>query len=364
MEIKMMVRLALAAVAAAHILAGAAHAGPVTVNAEELVSLRSLVSMNPEAKKRFAELREQANGALDDAPKPIADIADAAERLESAENAKRSTGEAAKDMAKIDALAWTWALTNDERYAAKARLFIVAWAKTNVSDGHAIKESVFERLIEGYDLLRPGFAANDRTLVDDWLKRKADLLLKDERVRRENWESHRLKIVGLVATTTGDDKLWNVTDAGFRKHVGVNFNTEGESVDFRRRDAMHYHVYAVQPLLTLACVAKRRGDPIYNYRAANGASLERAVEFIRPYALGEKKHLEFAKSEVGMDRKRAAAGEKEYAPHYWSGKSASTVFAEAGCLDLKYNALAEKVLGSGKDGVTNWRSVLNIAESK
>jgi len=233
---------------------------------------------------------------------------------------------------------------------------------TNKADGNAINETKFEPLIEAYDLLRPSFPSSDRTLIDTWLRKKAVALWADPRGRKDNWQSHRLKIVGMVAATVDDTKLWNLADDGFKKQVQVNIESDGGTVDFKRRDAMHYHLYSIQPLLTLACVAQRRGYSLFTYRTPNGASLEKAVDFVRPYASGEKRHLEFGNSKGKFDVARAAAGEKEYIPHYWNPKRAVRTFSEAGCVDPKYDEAAVVVSGEPDKHFVNWRSVLNAAD--
>jgi len=335
-------------------------AGPATLDQNELRALRELVARDPAAGKQFQEVRKAADAALGGKPQPVERIVSEGE-LESNPKKVQSTA-ALKDVDKVEALAWTWAVTGDERYALKGRQYIDAWAKVNKSDGNPINETKLEPMIEAYDLLRDSFSAADRARIDLWLNDRAMTLWNDPRVRRENWQSHRLKIVGLIGATTGSDPIWGIADKGFREQIRVNFDDGGESVDFKRRDALHYHIYAVQPLLTLACVAQHKGDRFFDYVAGNGASLREAVEFVEPFATGKKKHLEFAESEVEFDRKRAAAGEKGYTEKYWSPKSSVRLFAEAGCIDPAYDKLAVKLEGgSAGSGYARWRSVLNAA---
>jgi len=339
--------------------AGPAAAGPVTLEPAEVGSLRALLAKDNAAAKVYDELRATADAALIGRPNPIA-LVDSAGRLDK-DPVKVRTNASLDDMEKVEALAWTWAVTGDARYATQGRSYILAWAKVNRPDGHPINETKFEPMIEAYDLLRPGFSATERDTVDGWLRAKARALQGTTRAQRENWESHRLKIIGLIGATIGDRQLWDYADAGFKKHLRENFEPNGESYDLKTRDALHYHVYSLQPLLTLACVAQRSGDPLYAYHAGTGASLQQAVEYLQPYASGEKKHLEFANSQVSFDRKRAAAGEKEYSNHYWNPKASARMYSEAGCLEPKYNEVAAAVAGSRGKRYLNWRSVLNVA---
>jgi hypothetical protein len=48
---------------------------------------------------------------------------------------------------------------------------------------------------------------------------------------------------------------------------------------------------------------------LYSYQAPSGASLERGIRFLLPYVRGERVHLEFVRTTVQFDRRRAAAGD-------------------------------------------------------
>jgi len=345
------------------LMAGApAVAGPVTLDAGELVALKALVKRDGAAAAQFAAVRKTALAARDDTPNPIVLVQ--SEGLLKSDKRKARTAEALKDMKKAEALAWAWAVSGDEQMGAKAREFILAWASVNKSDGNPINETNFEPMIEAYDLVRAEMPAAARAKVDAWLRDKATVLWDSEQGRKENWQSHRIKIVGLIAGTIGDARLWRLAQEGFRQQIQNGFEAGGASIDFKRRDAMHYHLYSIQPLLTLACVAERRDAPMFTYRARNGTSLANAVEFMEPYLAGAKQHTEFRNSVVNFDQKRAAAGEAAYQPHTWQPKSAVTALSEAGCLDAKYDRLARQAAGRPDATYANWRAVLNAVVAK
>jgi hypothetical protein len=340
---------------------GGAFAGPVSIEDAEIKSLREFLSQDAAAAAEFAEVRRAAIDALDDKPNPIRKVVGAG-HSESDPDRLRSVASLG-DISKVEALAWTWAVTGETRYADKARDFIMAWATTNRPDGIAINETKFEPLIEAYDILRDRFSPEDRARIDSWLREKAKLLWAAPDHRRENWQSHRLKIVGLIGATIGDQNLWETALKGFKAQIADNFDRGGISDDFKRRDAMHYHLYTVNPLLTLSCVARRKGVDLFTYLAPDGASLQQAVDFIKPFALGKNKHLEFANSKEPIDRKRAAAGDNEYKPHYWNPRLSIYTFNLAGCLDPSYIAFAAKLSGNPKQQIYDWNSVVFKAYS-
>lgn len=337
-------------------------AGPVSLEPVEIGALRGLVATNGEAAGSFAGVRRVADAALSAEPKPVQELF--SEGHLDRDPLKVKTERALPDLDKVGALGWAWAVTGDERYAGKAREFILAWAAVNRPDGDAINETKFEPLITGYDLLRGTFPEADRQRVDDWLREKATVLWQSKRGLTENWYSHRLKIVGMVGWTIGDQTLIADAVSGFHRQINSNFKVDGASTDFYKRDALHYHLYTVEPLLTLARVAERAGQPLFTYAGKNGATLQSGVDFVVPFAEGTKTHVEFVHSTVPFDRKRAQAGQGEYAPHAWNPHSAVEMFSEAAWFRPEYGAMAARLAGRADETFFNWQMVLNAVSGR
>ncbi|OLL28686.1 hypothetical protein BTH42_26020 [Burkholderia sp. SRS-W-2-2016] len=324
--------------------------------------MRDLVRQDPEAGGQYQKLFRMANQALNDTPNPVPQLVSEGKLQSNPEKVR--TIAALKDMPKISALAWVWLVSQDERYATKGSQYILAWAQSNRPDGDPINETTLEPLVVAYDVLRPKFTPQNRAFVDGWLHNRAVVLWNDPRHRTENWQSHRLKMVGLIATVVHDDELWKVVADGFQEQMDRSFLPDGETTDFGQRDAMHYQLYGMQPLLTLACVAQQRNHDWYHYQAPSGASLKRAVGFVEPYALGEKTHVEFVHSKVKFDKARAQAGEKEYMPHNWDTCEAGPTFVEAGCVDPNAAKVALQIScgESEHKRFVDWESVLNYVK--
>jgi len=75
---------------------------------------------------------------------------------------------------------------------------------------------------------------------------------------------------------------------------------------------LHYHCYTLEPLLTLCMDAKLNGYDLFHYVSPKGCSLQKAIDFLMPFATGEKVHQEFVNSRVKFDRIRSNAGQKDY----------------------------------------------------
>jgi hypothetical protein len=159
---------------------------------------------------------------------------------------------------------------------------------------------------------------------------------------RNNWESHRVKLVAMAAFTLDDRQLINAAQRLFVEQIGVNIAPDGATVDFAERDALHYVAYDLQPLVIAALSARRHNRNWLVQRASNGATLAQALDWLVPYALGQKTHEEFVHSSVAFDAKRREAGLPGYSGP-WDPKSAAELFHLAARLSGRYAGVAQQL---------------------
>jgi hypothetical protein len=146
----------------------------------------------------------------------------------------------------------------------------------------------------------------------------------------------------------------------YEKQITQNILPDGSSIDFHERDALHYQLYDMQPLLTLAIAARNNKYDFYNYRSPTRSSLAGAVAFLLPFANGSQTHAEFVNSTVAFDRQRAAAGEGEYkAGRIWNPHAAQPVLELAEQFDPTLLPLIKKLAGSTAKRFPTWQIVLN-----
>jgi hypothetical protein len=127
-----------------------------------------------------------------------------------------------------------------------------------------------------------------------------------------NWQSHRVKLAVMGAFVCGDSGLVDRAIGLFIDQIRDNLLPTGETIDFFERDAVHYVVYSVEPLLEAALFSELNGSPLFHHAGPQGQSLGRTLEWIAPYARGDRPHQEFAGSRVRFDAERAAAGVPGY----------------------------------------------------
>jgi hypothetical protein len=342
-----------------------AAAGPVSLMAEQRDKLAKLVASDPEAAQRFAEIRRAADAALKSEPNPIHFIR--SEGKLKGDPEKEATGRSMADMNKLHTLGFAYAVTGEARYADAARRFLLAWAGTNVSRGDPIDDTGLEPLIVCYDLVRSTCSAAERKRIDTYLRQVADAEIKNFHptwgTARNNWNSHRVKIIGLVGFALDDRPLIEQAVARFKAQVDQNLEADGSSLDFHERDALHYHCYDLEPLLTLAIVAKQAGIDLYSHRSPAGASLAQSVQFLVPYCDGSKSHAEFVHSKVAFDRKRAESGDARYKAGTPFDRQAGRGTLElAAYFDPKLDPLVIQLSGGHAERFPTWRMVLNAVQ--
>jgi hypothetical protein len=350
-----------------------ASAGPVSLSDAQKVKLAELVKSDPDAKRRFEELKRQADGALSDHPNPIAEILSEGKLPRDPERIR--TLESLKDMRTLYALGFAYAVTGEAPYAGKARQFLAAWAKVNHSRGDPIDDTNLESAIVAYDLVRSTCPEAERKAIDHWLLHSAEAEVesaaKHPTSTKNNWQSHRLKIVGLVGLLLEDKKLIDYAARGFREHVDRNLEPDGSSLDFHERDALHYHCYDLEPMLTLAIAFDQAGNHLYSHKSPKGASLAKSVQFLVPYCEGHKTHAEWVHSKVAFDRKRAEAGDAHYkAGTPFDPKSGRHTLELAAYFDPSLNKLVERLSAEKGDrarqenAYPTWRMVLNAVQRR
>jgi hypothetical protein len=214
------------------------------------------------------------------------------------------------------------------------RTFISAWVDTYRGDLNPIDDSNFYPMFLASDLCRANLPRDLNERVDKWLRALAEGYLeavsKSEDVN--NWQSHRINLATLAAFALGDKKLIDESHAAFERQIARNISSDGSVWDFSKRDALHYVAYDLEPLLMASFAAQTHGQNWFNYQSPSGSSIRMALQWLAPYATGEKSHREFAHTTIAFDVQRAHAGEAGFSG-LWDPKGAIETYAFATALD-------------------------------
>jgi len=340
-----------------------AMAQQLALKPEQQSELLELVAKDKAAARQFARVKAEADEALPASPNPVK-IIESEGKLKT-DPGKMATTKSLADMRKIEALGWAFAVSGDARYGSKAKEFVLAWARVNEPQGDPINETNLEPVLVGYDLTQAIFPADERGIVEAWLRKIAGTLIERQKKKTKassfnNWQSHRLKMLGLCGWLLQDKALIERAVSGYREQITNNLLPDGSSFDFHERDALHYHCYDLEPLLSLATAAKQQGIDLYDHVGSNGASLGKAVEFLVPYCYGSKTHAEFVNSKVEFDRKRAEAGQGEFAiGHPFDPKEGLEVLEMASRFDERFALVVAGIKGKKTARCSSWQMVLN-----
>ena len=242
----------------------------------------------------------------------------------------------------IQALAWC--VSGNAMYAAKAEAYIAAWVPYYSPSFDPIDEADFVDLLLGFDFVQERLSASSVEKMTQLGRQLATGYLGTRRVgdpstSLNNWQSHRIKLATAGAYLAGDaEPIAGARDA-FMAHVSHNIATDGRTYDFDQRDAMHYVVYDLQPLLMAASMANAHGENWYSMPSLQGR-LGAALRWLEPYAAGDKQHEEFVHSKVGFDARRAAAHVTGYSG-LWQRGEGSNLYWIASRLDPEFTRIAQ-----------------------
>ena len=335
----------------------------VSLDQKEIIKMRKDIVHDKQYQDVFEPYKQRAFRALGETPNPIAEIL--SQGLLAGDPRKTASLKALEDADKIYALAFAYKVLGDKKFLDKADEFLLAWAKVNKATEDPINETKIEDMVTAYDLIRNDIKPEDKTTIDAWMHSKADAQLESKYAKGSkgtainNWNSHRIKIITIIAYTLHDTSYNSAITRELEKQLNINLNPDGTTHDLIERDAFHYQTYDLEPLLS-ACIAIYRatGKDYFTWKTANGSSIKNCVDYMVPFMTGEKMHPEFVKSTVPFDKKRAQNNEKGYAAGtLFEPKNGVNTLALAAYFDSGYNKIIRQAMQDA--GYLNWRMALN-----
>lgn len=340
----------------------------VSLNNGEIKRLKNKISNNEAYQKLYDHYKTLAAQALTETPDPI-DLIQSQGLLEG-NPLKVATNKSIRDFPKVYALAVNYRISGQKADLDKATEFLLAWAKTNHSAGDPINDTKLEDAITAYDLIRNAVSAANRNAIDLWLEQTAQAEVNSKSAvgnrgtAINNWNSHRIKIITLIAYTLHDKKYDSVISSLLEKQLDINLNNDGTTWDFVERDAFHYHTYDLEPLLSaITAIDRATGKNYFIYQTSKGASIQKSVDFMVPYMTGEKQHGEFTNSHVKFDQDRAKNGEKGYAAGTpFNPKSGMFTLALAAYFNPDYVKVMKQVANDQQ--YFDWQLALNNVKDK
>ncbi len=201
---------------------------------------------------------------------------------------------------------------------------LLAWARVYPPTGNPINERFFVPLLQAADLIGADLDAGDRRTLLDWAGEFAyagDKFYAPKAYRNtarmNNWMAWRLLVRTVAATVGGlaslraelSDQLIQFASRNYI--AGPSGQPDGRTYDFRQRDALNYHLAAVQPLVEILLYAPDVVSTDVRSAVLSG------LEFVRPYFLRQRQHVEFASTTVPFDLARRDDGNPVFQHAPW-----------------------------------------------
>lgn len=273
---------------------------------------------------------------------------------------------ARRDLPAMLDFALSYRLTGERKYLEAADRFLRAWAEVYVVSLNPIDETNFDALILAYDLTEADLPAETRAAVDGFLRNLATGYLDEmdgaPKHFYTNWQSHRIKMAAMASFQLGDQALITRTFEDYQKHVTSNVLAEGTVFDFYERDAIHYVLYNVDPMMMAGLAAQAHGLDWFDWKNASGTGVSSVIDWLIPYVEGEKTHQEFVHSRIEFDAQRLAAGQTEYAGP-WEPERAVNTLNLASLLDDRYAAPLDALVATTERRPPRWTTLYRLARA-
>lgn len=329
----------------------------VILNKAEANTLRHLVGTYPNVRSMYDSIQALAEEALAHKPKPQAKLS--YEGMLPTHPDRIATEKALEEMDMVVNLIYASYGADNEVYGEKARQFVLDWSSRYIPTGNPINENKLSALLWAYYLFKDRFSTGQKQQVEQWMQAIAQKELSRPKTPNNNWEAKRLKLIAIIGSVLQVDSLNTFAIDGFKDYIATAYYADGTSNDLRDRDALRYHVSGLTPTVAVFVngVAFDRRYNLYDFVAPSGSSVSRSVDYVMPYAVGEKQRKEWTNSKAAIDKRRAEAGLAEYQPGVlYDRHQAFPLFAWSAF----FKEDAFRVFGESIDAYTaSWVGLLN-----
>ena len=337
----------------------------VPIPMEAVEQLRYLVANDPEAAARVEPVAEEARKFIGEPATPLEVIH--YEGLVNTDPKRIETVKHLKQAGEAGHLLRYWQATGDPAAAKTLADWILAWFTTYELTGNDVNENKFFPMLTAYYYLRDQFPEAARKQVDAFVEELGELHAKAVR-QSDHFTNRYTKHVRLTAICGMilDRPEWIATAReGVKRFVSASLYGDGTSHDLRRRDTLTYHSSALRPPMHLAMLAGEEGIEIYEWENEKGGSIKKSVDYVVPYATGEKTREEWKNSKIGLDRRRAEAGLKKYQPgQLYDPQDATELMEVASFFDPDLHQVVMHLSETDAERYPTWQTLINAAVTR
>lgn len=217
----------------------------------------------------------------------------------------------------VQALALAYYFTGDEVYAVKAAQQLRVWfldPATKMNPNMQFAQAVpgestgrvfgvlesrgLTRVVDSIGLLEKSkaFAKTDRKGIENWFTQFLDWLTtsKNGRGEGETKNNHGtlydVQVVSYALFLGKKDLAKRVLETAKQKRIASQIEADGrQPLELERTKSWNYSTMNLEGLMWLAKLGENVSVDLWNYQTADGRGIRKALEYLYPFAVGEKK---------------------------------------------------------------------------